>query len=149
MSSSPSTNLTLKAPIYFLSRSPKYTTIKPYTLRYRPENGFPQTNVERTIHEVEICDMRQYPELRYEECGFKVVKMEGSEMRGNEMEVGDVMRYEDYDNLQKVEGVHRREVRNCVREALGARECVVCDYVVFCSSRSRSRFCLDFGYGGR
>lgn len=93
--------------------------------------------------------MRQYPELRYEECGFKVVKMEGGEMSGSEMEVGDVMRYEDYENLQKVEGVHQREVVECVREALGARECVVCDYVVFCSSRSRSRFRLNFRYGGR
>jgi hypothetical protein len=153
MSSSPSTNPTLKASIYFLSRSPKYTTIKPYTLRYRPENGFPQTNVERTIHEVEIRDIRQHPELRYEECGFMVVKMAGSEMAGSELAVGDVMRYEDYQNLQKVEGVHQREVVECVRKALGARECVVCDYVVFYSSRSRSRsrsrFRLNFGYGGR
>jgi hypothetical protein len=116
-----STDPSLKASVYFLTRSPKYTTIKPYTLRYRPENGFPQTNVERTLHEVEIRDMRQYPELRYEDCGFKMVNLGTS----------GGMQYEDYDDVGKVERVHQKEVMDAVRGALGARECVVCDYVVF------------------
>jgi hypothetical protein len=118
---SSSKGLTVKASIYFLSRTPKYSTIKPYTLRYRPENGFPQTNVERILHEVEIRDLRKYPILEYEECGFKMVEMKGS----------GGMRYEDYDDVEKVEGKHQREVADAVREALGALEVVVCDYVVF------------------
>jgi len=117
---SSSSDPTLKASIYFLSRLPKYSTIKPYTLRYRPSNDFPQTNVERTLHEIEINDLRKFPGLKYEECGFKMARMNG----------GGGMRYEDYDDDEKVEGVHQREVVDVVRGALGARECVVCDYVI-------------------
>ena len=65
--------------------------------------------------------MRKYPVLEYEECGFKMVEMNGS----------GGMRYEDYDDVEKVEGKHQREVVDAVREALGALEVVVCDYVVF------------------
>lgn len=65
--------------------------------------------------------MRKYPILEYEECGFKMVEMKGS----------GGMRYEDYDDVEKVEGKHQREVADAVREALGALEVVVCDYVVF------------------
>jgi hypothetical protein len=118
-----SEDLNLKASIYFLARSPKYSTIKPYTLRYRPENAFPQTNVERILHEIEIRDLRKSPELKYERCGFKVVRL--NESGG--------MRYEDYDDLEMVEGKHQREVVDVVREGLGASEVVVCDYVVYIS----------------
>jgi len=117
-----SEDLNLKASIYFLARSPKYSTIKPYTLRYRPDNGFPQTNVERILHEIEIRDLRKSPELEYERCGFKMARVKGGENK---------MRYEDYDDLEMVEGMHQREVVDVVREALEAREVVVCDYVVY------------------
>jgi hypothetical protein len=126
---SSSENPNLKASIYFLARSPKYSTIKPYTLRYRPDNGLPQTNVERILHEIEIRDLRKFPGLSYEECGFKMIRL--NESGG--------MRYEDYDDLEMVEGRHQREVVDTVREALGAREVVVCDYVVCISF-----FILDF-----
>jgi len=116
-----SEDLNLKASIYFLTRSPKYSVIKPYTLRYRPDNGFPQTNVERILHEIEIHDLRKFPELNYERCGFKMARMKGGENK---------MRYEDYDDIDKVETVHQREVVDAVRESLGAREVVVCDYVI-------------------
>ena len=117
-----SEDLNLKASIYFLARSPKYSTIKPYTLRYRPDNGFPQTNVERILHEIEIRNLRKSPELEYERCGFKMARVKGGENK---------MRYEDYDDLEMVEGMHQREVVDVVREALEAREVVVCDYVVY------------------
>jgi hypothetical protein len=135
-------DLTVTAPIYFLARSPKYTTIKPYTLRYRPANGFPQTNVERVLHEVEIRDMRTHPELAYEQCGFTMAEMKGC----------SGMRHEDYDDVGMVEGTHQKEVVDVVMGALGAREVVVCDYVVFSSSRSYSWgffWILDFGFGER
>jgi hypothetical protein len=119
-----SENPNLKASVYFLARSPKYSTIKPYTLRYRPDNGFPQTNVERILHEIEIRDLRKSPKLEYERCGFKMVRMKGGENK---------MLYEDYDDLEMVEGKHQREVVDSVREALGAKEVVVCDYVVYIS----------------
>jgi hypothetical protein len=137
-----SSDLNLKASIYFLARSPKYSTIKPYTLRYRPENGFAQTNVERILHEIEIRDLRKSPELKYEECGFKMVRLNGS----------GGMRYEDYDDLEVVEGRHQREVVDAVREGLGAREVFVCDYVVFnyftTSPLLLSLVLFDFGFGG-
>ena len=50
-------------------------------------------------------------------------------MKGGE----NKMRYEDYDDLEMVEGKHQKEVVDVVREALRAREVVVCDYVVYIS----------------
>lgn len=113
-------DLSVKAPIYFLSRNPMYETTKPYTLRYRPSGAsqIPQTNVEREVHQVSIHDLRYANELKYEKCGFQVVKMESE------------MTYEDFDDEEKVERFHGKEVGAAVRVALGARSVDVVDFVV-------------------
>lgn len=86
--------------------------------------------------------MRTHPELAYEQCGFTMAEMKGC----------SGMRHEDYDDVGMVEGTHQKEVVDVVMGALGAREVVVCDYVVFSSSRSYSWgffWILDFGFGER
>ncbi|KUJ15485.1 methyltransferase [Mollisia scopiformis] len=116
----PPEDLSVKAPIYFLSRNPIYETTKPYTLRYRPSEAsqIPQTNVERELHELVFHDLRLAHGLEYETCGFQVVSLESE------------MKYEEYDDEEKVERFHGKEVGEAVRVALGARGVDVVDYVI-------------------
>lgn len=109
---------TVVAKINFLVRAALYETVKPYTLRYKPEDGFPQTNVQRELCEVTIHDLREKRGLSYEKDGFIVAKLDS------------IMRYEDYENDAKIEGMHWREVRECVRKNLEASSVEVLDYVV-------------------
>lgn len=116
----PPEDFSVKAPIYFLSRDPIYETTKPYTLRYRPSEAsqIPQTNVERELHELIFHDLRHMKGLEYEKRGFQVVNLES------------IMRYEDFDDEEKVERFHGKEVSEAVRVALGARGVDVVDFVV-------------------
>jgi hypothetical protein len=115
-----SEDLTVSGKVYFLTRSPIYHEVKPYTLRYRPEDDFPQTNVARTLHNIVFRDLRTQSDLTYEKCGFKIVNLESS------------LSYEDYHDLNKVERVHQKEVMECVKAALKATSVEVLDYVVYC-----------------
>jgi len=60
--------------MHFLARDPRYQHEKPYTLRYAPspEDDFPQSNIERIEHELRFHDLRSYPDLKYEQCGFTI-----------------------------------------------------------------------------
>ena len=116
-------DLTVSSKIYFLTRSPIYHEVKPYTLRYRPEDGFPQTNVVRTQHSIVFRDLRTQSDLTYEKCGFKIVNLESS------------LSYEDYYDLNKVERIHQKEVTDCVKTALKATSVEVLDFVVCCVLR--------------
>lgn len=104
--------------INFLSRSPIYDTVKPYTLRYRPAGDISQTNVERTLHEVKLHDMRKEKGLSYDKDGFIMASMESC------------LQYEDYEDAKMVEDVHQKEVMDVVRTALDAKSVEVLDYVV-------------------
>jgi hypothetical protein len=112
------TDHSIKGNIYFLSRLPAYETIKPYTLRYSSDDGFPQTNVERELHSVNFQDMREAPHLSYDKCGFKVANLE------------NCLAYEDYDDPHKVESLHQPMVSDCVKNALGASSVRILEYVV-------------------
>jgi hypothetical protein len=112
------TSQTIVGNINFLIRSPLYDTVKPYTLRYQPSDDFPQTNVERTLHEITFHDMRQQQGLSYEKDGFMLASMESC------------MKYEDYDDVEKVEKVHQKEIVEMARKSLGAMHVEVLDYVV-------------------
>lgn len=103
--------------VYFLTRSDKYATEKPYTLRYKPD-GFPQTNVERTLHSLFFRSLREGPQLDYEKCGFKIAMLKSA------------MAYEDYDDEQKIETVHQKEIATCVKTAMEASSVHILDYVV-------------------
>ena len=114
-----SKDLTVSGKVYFLTRSPIYDEVKPYTLRYRPEDGLPQTNVARTLHNIVFRDLRTQSNLTYEKCGFKIANLQSS------------LTYEDYDDLNKVERVHQKEVTECVKATLKATLVEVLDYVVY------------------
>jgi hypothetical protein len=118
---SPEAGLAIDGRMHFLSRDPKYTHEKPYTLRYTPapDDGVPQTNIERVEHPLRFHDIRTRPDLRYDQCGFTVAKLEN-----------DGMRYEDYADSEKIEGLHTTQVLETVKKALRASSAELIDYVV-------------------
>jgi hypothetical protein len=113
-----STDLAIEGKMYFLSRDEKYREEKPYTMRYAPDDGFPQTNIDRTEYSIKFHDMRAERSLVYSRCGFKVANLQSQ------------MKYEDYDVVEKVESIHGQEVAECVKQALKASSAEVLDYVV-------------------
>jgi hypothetical protein len=108
----------VEANMYFLSRDEKYREEKPYTLRYSTEDGFPQTNIERTEYSIKFHDMRMEADLIYSRCGFRVANLRSQ------------MQYEDYDDVEKIESVHQPEVAECVKQAMKASSVEILDYVV-------------------
>jgi hypothetical protein len=122
---SPSHDLAVEGNMYFLSRDEKYNQEKPYTLRYTPDDGFPQTNIDRTEYSIKFHNMRAERNLVYNRCGFKVANLQSQ------------MRYEDFDDVEKVESIHGPEVAECVKQALKASSAEVLDYVV-CSVSCRA-----------
>src|ERR1700738_1905866 len=101
-------NLAVEGNMYFLSRDEKYIDEKPYTLRYATEDGFPQTNIERTEYSIKFYNMRTELDLVYRRCGFRVANLQSK------------MKYEDYDDVKKVESIHQPEVAECVKQAMNA-----------------------------
>jgi hypothetical protein len=111
-------NLAVDGKMYFLCRDEKYLEEKPYTLRYTPDDGFPQTNIDRTEYSIKFHNMRTEKDLVYDKCGFRVANLQSQ------------MKYEDYDDGDKVETIHRPEVAECVKDAMKASSAEVLDYVV-------------------
>lgn len=111
-------DLAVNGKIYFLSRIPAYDNVKPYTLRYTPEDGFPQTNVERELHTLTFQDMRKNFYIPYDKCGFKVANLQSR------------MSYDDFDDPDKVESLHQQEVADCVKDSLKASSVEILDYVI-------------------
>lgn len=107
--------------MHFLARDPKYLHEKPYTLRYAPgpEDGFPQSNIDRVQHDILLHDLRPELELlEYGRCGFMLANCPSA------------MRYDDYDDISRIEAVHAAEVTDVVRHALGAESADLLDWVV-------------------
>jgi hypothetical protein len=115
---SPDDNLAVDGNMYFLSRDEKYREEKPYTLRYTPDDGFPQTNIDRTEYSIRFHNMRTEQNLVYDRCGFRVANLQSQ------------MKYEDYADEDRVESIHRPEVAECVKQAMKASSAEVLDYVV-------------------
>jgi hypothetical protein len=110
----------VKGSLHFLSRDAKYQHEKPYTLRYAPgpDDDFPQTNIDRVQYDVDFHDMRNFPDLTYDKCGFMVTECPTS------------MSYEDFADSDKIETLHAKEVTEAAKKALGARSVELLDYVV-------------------
>ena len=117
--------------MHFLTRDPKYTHEKPYTLRYTPapESGIPQTNIARVEHPVVFHDLRDRTDLKYEACGFGVVNLDNANAADAEGE-RPVFSYDDYAHNDRIEKEHAPRVLQAVHTALGAASADLIDYVV-------------------
>ncbi|KAK4197148.1 hypothetical protein QBC40DRAFT_267866 [Triangularia verruculosa] len=106
--------------MWFLERLPLYNTEKPYTMRYNPEDGIPQSNfykVERPITVKSMRDPLAGP-FRLGECGFQLVEL-NSRLTSDEF----------WDN-EKVQTIYVQEVKDLLKEKFGAKYVHVLDYAV-------------------
>jgi hypothetical protein len=106
--------------MFYLDNAPLYDSEKPYTMRYMPEEGIPQTNFQKSEHPVSVRSMRapnQGP-FRFDECGFQLVELHSQ------------MVYDDFWDNDKIQNIYIQEVRETIKKALGAKFVWVLDYAV-------------------
>lgn len=71
---------TIQSTMYYLKKLPLYETEKPYTMRYLPEDGIPQSNFQKCEKPISVTDMRR-PDVgpfSFDECGFELIKLQPS-----------------------------------------------------------------------
>jgi hypothetical protein len=109
----------LVAQMNFLERSEEYLETKPYSMRYEPENGIPQSIVKYEKHEVTIHNLRRCKErLNFASCGFGVMSMETE------------LNYDDFADCKKIESIYLEEVRDKLQQGFNASYVYIMDYVV-------------------
>jgi len=109
---------TVHADIHFLAEDELYEEEKPYSLRYEPEGDYARTNINIEKHEgIEIHDLRGL-EFSFEKNGFTVMNLESK------------MKYEDWDDPEKVVEIYLREVSSSLKKLLGARHVQIFDHLL-------------------
>jgi hypothetical protein len=113
-------NEDIEADIYFLSSDELYNTVKPYRLRYQPEDtSIPRTNIILERQKVKIYNMRnQIDQMSYDICGFSIMQM------------ANQMVYEDFADPDKIKNIHLREIRESVQDMMKASSVHVLAYEV-------------------
>lgn len=108
-----------EATMYFLPRDELYKTEKPYTCRYDTEGAFPPTNIRAQNNVVKVLNMRpRLKTLQYEDTGFKLVHLDSE------------MKYEDYEDRDKIKAIHIPEVEKLLKNETGASHIYALDHVV-------------------
>ncbi|KAF2092426.1 hypothetical protein NA57DRAFT_82282 [Rhizodiscina lignyota] len=95
---------------HFLRRDELYHTVKPYSLRFTPPEGFPRANIKLEKHEISIHDVRaQKNNLNFKRDGATI------------LELASKMSYDDFDDDELVKDIFLREVSNQLKLFLGAQ----------------------------
>ncbi|KAM7183027.1 hypothetical protein V8F33_013855 [Rhypophila sp. PSN 637] len=105
--------------VHFLARSPIYELEKPYSLRFPPVSGLPQSNIDRENHALLFRNMRDLEGLSLERNGFDVLGFRGCSMG-----------YADFEDDVKVRDVYLREVCLALKARLGATRVIAVDFVI-------------------
>lgn len=114
-----STPAQIRTGMYFMVDDPLYKTVKPYTMRYQPDDGLAQSNVKKDKYDVVVRSMREkLGDFHLDECGFECVEMKSN------------MAYEDWGDRGLVDNVYLEEVRTLLKRSLGAKHVHVLDYAV-------------------
>ncbi|KAJ4402239.1 hypothetical protein N0V85_005349 [Neurospora sp. IMI 360204] len=101
----------------FLKRNPIYDTVKPYSLRYDPEDGTPRQNIETEMVTVTINDARPLrPTI--EQQGFALTS------------VPTAMTYHDFFDHDKIERVYAAELQSHLKTFFNVPHVRVIDYAV-------------------
>jgi len=110
----------IEAEIYFLSSDELYNTIKPYRLRYQPEDvNIPRTNIVLERRKVKIHNMRNLiDQMSYDISGFSIMQMASQ------------MVYEDFADPDKIKNIHLREICESVQAVMKASSVHVLAYEV-------------------
>lgn len=112
--------------LYFFARCVEHETVKPYALRYQPDDDLPRTNFVAEKRRIKVHDIRRYQaSLDFEKCGFRVLSFHSS------------MQHDDFHDPEKIKNVYLQELRENLKRALGVSHAYVLDYVVHtCCSQS-------------
>ena len=111
---------TITSSMWYLERLPLYDVEKPYTMRYEPEEGIPQTNFKKVQHPMVVRSMREpgAGPFLLGECGFQL------------MELKSQLEPEEFWDNEKVQRVYIQEVKEALKRELGAKYVHVLDYAV-------------------
>jgi len=110
----------IEAEISFLSSDELYNNVKPYRMRYQPEDtNIPRTNIILERQKVKIHNMRnQIDQISYDICGFSIMQMASQ------------MVYEDFSDPDKIKNIHLREICESVQNMMKASSVHVLAYEV-------------------
>ncbi|KAJ4142058.1 hypothetical protein NW754_014848 [Fusarium falciforme] len=106
--------------MYYLDRTPLYEVEKPYSMRYLPEEGIPQTNYKKVKYPLTARSMRR-PDVgpfRLNECGFQLVNLDSK------------LSYDEFWDNKRVQEVYIEEVKDTLKKQLDAKHVFVLDYAV-------------------
>ena len=121
----------IQSTMYYLEKLPLYETEKPYTMRYLPEDGIPQSNFQRCEKSISVTNMR-WPDVgqfSFDEYGFELIELHSK------------MSYDDFWDAEKIHNVYVQEVRDSIKKAIGAKFVWVLDYAVS-MSEDESSMCV-------
>ena len=111
---------TIESFMYYLERTSLYDAEKPYTMRYQPDEGIPQSNFKKIKHPMIAKSMRQ-PDagpFYLNDCGFQLVELKSH------------LSYEEFWDKRRVQEVYIQEVKDTLKKELGAKYVHVLDYAV-------------------
>ncbi|KAJ4307475.1 hypothetical protein N0V84_012708 [Fusarium piperis] len=123
----------VQSSVYFLERSERWKTEKPYVLNYVPELPAVRSNSSLESKNIDVEDIRgRETEFTYSKNGFFVLPLDCS------------MTPEDYDDDAKVKQIYLKQVGDSVKEALGASRVQIYDYIYLeAPARTTSRLAFD------
>ncbi|KAJ4402240.1 hypothetical protein N0V85_005350 [Neurospora sp. IMI 360204] len=109
---------TVMSSMWYLERSPLYDTEKPYSMRYDPDDGVPQSNLQKVHRPIQVKSMREpgAGPFRLDECGFQLIQLHSS------------LKPDDFWDQERVQSVYIQEVKEALKKELGAKYVHVLDY---------------------
>ena len=133
----------LKTTFHYLSPLPLYQTTKPYHINIPPTAlgvGQQSNEVSRPYHDISVADLRgRERDFSLDQSGFAIFSDREVEREGQKREQEDsnvstteeqaegtipstCLRYEEYDDQERIRSVYRRAVEEWLRRVLGAKE---------------------------
>lgn len=107
------------SPLYFLDRSDKWETVKPYKFHYFPKEHIPLHNLLRSPHTIPIKSMRSLaPTLSLDVQGFEVHHLDSK------------MEHHDFTDDAVISKIYIDELEKHFKKNLGAKEVRALDYQV-------------------
>lgn len=107
--------------MHFLARRDDYKIIKPYSLRFEPEDpSLAKTNIKLECHEdIEVEDIRSFERcFTLDADGFTVLKLDTA------------MAYEDFDDEDKILQVYLKETADMLLSYCGATKVQIFEHTV-------------------
>jgi hypothetical protein len=106
--------------MFYLERASRYDTEKPYTMRYQPDEGIPQSNFKKIECPMKAESMRDHgvESFKFNECGFEIIELKSQ------------LSYDEFWDNEKVKQVYIEEVKETLKKELGAKYVHVLDYAV-------------------